>query len=491
MSFREKWIEFQLAILDAFEEETFPSGQEESPEFRSYLEAYDKSMHHHWTPSTPEKLEASARKAKVLLVGDYHTHPGSANTILWLLEALSRRDHPVLVFLEALPDGFASEIEAYTKGLISEETFLSRVGYGDAFGFDWAIYRPVIDEARRIGAPVFGINTRAHGIGLAARDSFAASVIAGRLKKEEDATALVLVGEKHLAPSHLPLALKRSLRSRAVPARVTSVHRNIASVYFDLLGKGHDGSPLVLKGRPGHFLIQDTSPLSLQSRDLYWFHSAKTSLVFPDTGQVETELVDVSGFDEPGLFYMAAERMASLLLLEKNGLDEFHIFTGSDLDFFEKFRKDRMDPESYTSLLVRASRPGCFYIPEYFLAYLKEITPTALGRTSALHIAAKSRNASPAPPFVDSALGTLGSALLDPCSMHAPLKAPSLHAHHPAIRTRSPPDVLGNNDEEESGRLCGFKLFQALVRDEISLKDAGTFFTKGSSAAPLLKEIGQ
>ena len=121
-----------------------------------------------------------------------------------------------------------------------------------------------------------------------------------------------------------------------------------------------------------------------------------------------------------------------------------------------------METGRYAALLARASRPGCFYVPEYRLAYMKEMVPEALGRVAALHIAAmKTRRPEPN-PFLDAARGSLGSALLDPYSSHAPL-AP----RHPALNGHAHPETPA---EERDGAELGLRIFRALVSLNMPIK---------------------
>jgi hypothetical protein len=467
MSFRTRWLAVQKDVFEILEDEAFPFGREEGDEFREYSSAYEAALPGRWRESSLQDVLARALKARAVIVGDYHTHPASANTVLWLLEELARAGKRPLVFLEALPDGFQKEIDSYRNGDLIEGLFLSMVGYRTAFGFDWSIYRPIIRAARIYGVPVHGINTRAPAAGLAVRDAFAASVIGERLLKS-DTVAVVLVGEKHTAAPHLPLALGEAFRSRKLKGGVVTVHRNVASAYFALLSRGYTGSPAVFRSGGGHYLIQDASPLALSARNLLWFSGRGGTTFLPDSGDFEAGFTMRPDFDEVGLFNRVLKRTASLLGVSAPRIDDFHVFTGDDVYFFERFREDGMEEGRYAALLARASRPGCFYVPEYSLAYMKEISPAALGRTSTLHVAARKDGQGALNPFLEALRGSLGAALLDPYSSRPPLTP-----RHPQLNGRLQPEAV---EEAREGSRLGFMVFQALASQSLPIEKVPPLF---------------
>ena len=483
MSFREKWIHLQYQILEVLEKETCPFGQEVSGEFAAHLDRYEESLPRHWTPVPLAALVDRAARARVVVVGDHHTHCGGANMVIWLLVELARRGRKCPLFLEALPNGSPREIDAYMTGDLAEETFLERIGYSRVFGFDWNIYRHIIRTAARFGGTVTGINTELAADRLAVRDAFAANVIAGGLLEREPCAtpgergpAIVLVGEKHLAPPHLVQSIAEALSDRGIRGPVVTVHRNVTSAFFERLRGGeYDGAPELLRSSGNRFLALDTSPLAITAKDMHWFGAEHSRLLYPDSGQEGVEPIVLSDFDEPGIFAAVLENMETLLGFDLPNRDDFHIHTGPGLEFLERFRRDGIDPDRYARLLLRATRQETLYVADCGLAWLREIAPALLGNVSALHLSARRGKDCPSSLFLDGVRGALGAALLDPFSAYGPLLP--FHPAFDAMPMSSGPPA------EKTGAGLGRRIFRNLAAGDLPFDDIVALFEENGAAA--------
>ena len=528
MAFKEDWIRLQQNLVGAIVDETFPSGREGGEDFRSYLRRYEETLPEEWSEASPVDIIARARRARAIIVGDYHTNPYSSNMILWLLEHLNRLGRRTLVFLEALPNGFQKEIDAYTDAAIDESAFLSAVGYHASFGFDWSLYRPILDVAAQSNTRLFGINVRSHTATLMVRDRFAASVVAGELdraaadSRSSDAVALILMGEKHLAPPHLADALECALREKGRGGPVIHIHCNVPSLYFNFLSTGYRGTPAAFKDRSGRFCLLEVSPLTLTAGDLVWFHKEHSSWLAPDFGQtgsrapdsgdddctacfddcnasvddcdVSVDDCDVSvddcdtSVDEAGLFGKVVTELARFFKCHARKLEDFHIYRGDDFHFIERFRRDGMNAATIHSLLEEAQRTECLYVPEYNLAWIKEVTPAHLGRTAALHLAAlglKNSSGTPRLALLNRALGALGAALLDPYIAHESL-VPRLH---PALRLPVRQRFTAADGRDREGFEIGLKLFRALVEGIVSFDAVRALHNRPAEACDILDSL--
>lgn len=509
MSFREKWISVQSRLLAALDEETFPFGREESEEFQAYLENYEATLEQDWAIATLHDILIRAKKARVVLVGDYHTHAASANTVLWLLRQAARLGRRAVVFLEALPDGHQRTIDAYAREEIGEEDFLAQVGYTGTFGFDWSLYRPIVREAGCRGVPVRGINTRAPAPSLTARTAFAAAVVARHLAEDPSAVGIVLMGEKHMAPGHLPRLIESALEDRGLGGPVVTVHRNSTSAYFNLLNVGYDGAPGVFRSPSGRFLIQDVSPLTLKAKDLLWFNGGGRRRTLPDSGHTEPgpsgcscgrgdecacdgncscgaepqdDSASLSEVDEAGLFGDVLAGMSGLLALGRKSFADYHIFTGDDLFFFDRFAREGMDESRYSFLRTRAAHEGYVYVPEYGLAYMRELAPDMLGSASAQHLATGRGLARIENGDIDAVRGALGAALIDPFSAHEPLTP-----IHPALKSRQQ-DGETEHDENEGAGL-GRRIFQDLASLRLAVDAVRPLFGGIARAKRLIRDF--
>jgi len=485
--FPRKWISLQRGVLAAIEEETYPLGREEGAELKAYFAEYEETLPDRLRHSAPREILGRIERARVVIVGDYHTHQGSANMVNWLLLQCTRRGRRCMVFLEALPNGFEKEIESYMAGSTPEDSFLSSVGYGTSFGFEWSHYRQILISAARLRASVTGINIRAPAVSLAVRDGFAAAVVAEVLKKtmlrgsQNNPLAIILAGEKHLAPPHLPQAIEKALAGRRLDGEIVTVHRNAPSLYFALLKRGYDGTPAVFDSPDGRFLVQDTSPLTLKARDMVWFCGGwgNPSVSDPEEGAPWERNVEI---DEAGLMARVLKEMSAFLGVRNPRIDDFHVFTGRNLGFLDHLAENGTDERRFASLKRRALRQGCLYVPESCLAYMREIVPAHLGLVSALHIAARHERGRPRSPFLENVRGALGATLLDPCFGRDPL-IPIHPACDPRIPTAAP------SPAEAGGIDLGRRVVHALAAGVLSSRELEPLFGTSQEALGALERI--
>ncbi len=98
------------------------------------------------------------------------------------------------------------------------------------WGFGWDPFLRVLTAARRHGVPLYGLDTAPRGDlrRIAYRDERAAERIAAIARKVPGSRLLVLFGESHMAPQHLPAVVKRELPE----ARVLTLLQNVDSLYW-------------------------------------------------------------------------------------------------------------------------------------------------------------------------------------------------------------------------------------------------------------------
>src|SRR6185437_14657863 len=74
--------------------------------------------------------------------------------------ALFARDENIGVGMEMFQTPFQQVIDRYFSGAISEEQFLKDTEYKTRWGFDWKLYRPIVEFARRNEIPLAALNLR-------------------------------------------------------------------------------------------------------------------------------------------------------------------------------------------------------------------------------------------------------------------------------------------------------------------------------------------
>jgi Haem-binding uptake, Tiki superfamily, ChaN len=174
----------------------------------------------------------------ILLVGDYHALPASQRYVTTVLELLARSGRPVVIAVEAIFARHQRALEEWMAGSIPEDELRERIRFDLDWGYGWQPYRELLDSARRQAQGIYGLDCmpRTDLRRIAARDRHAASKIAEIRERHPGAAIVVLFGESHLAPNHLPALLRLSLPRE----RILTVLQNVDTLYWRAAGEAHD-----------------------------------------------------------------------------------------------------------------------------------------------------------------------------------------------------------------------------------------------------------
>lgn len=238
-----------------------------SGELRQYHQDYRRDVHHFRRLSTKRELIEEALEAPLVIVGDYHTLPQAQRTLVRIVRACLPllRGKKIILALEWLRPEDTITVGRYLRSQISEDRFLREVCFFERWGFDWHNYRPLFEFAKTHGLCIVGL-AKLGERNLKARDRSAAQQLANLRRLEPDSHIFVLIGDLHLATSHLPAELKRKLPGTPV----VTVHQNIDNFYWALVEKGLEHTIDVVEIRPHTFCVLNTPPwLKLQSH-LKW-----------------------------------------------------------------------------------------------------------------------------------------------------------------------------------------------------------------------------
>src|SRR5207244_4520500 len=106
-------------------------------------------------------------------------------------------------------------LDLFMAGEIGDTEFLKSVNYSETFGFNWANYKPIFDFARARKIPVIAIDHRGPPRQtLYERDRRAARIICNVTLEHPETLIWVMIGDLHLAQTHLPRFVERDLAGR-------------------------------------------------------------------------------------------------------------------------------------------------------------------------------------------------------------------------------------------------------------------------------------
>ena len=151
---------------------------------------------------------------------------------------------------------YQASLDAYLSGRLPERTLLERLGRAPGPGLDgWSGFRPLLAFARRHRLEVVGIDRRAQGKrSLELRDAYAAERIAQAARAEDRPQVMVLVGQYHVAPCHLPAQVERALGDSHARQGLV-LYQNCEGIYWRLARERRAGAVTPRPRKVGGFFL--------------------------------------------------------------------------------------------------------------------------------------------------------------------------------------------------------------------------------------------
>ncbi|MGO9862800.1 MAG: ChaN family lipoprotein [Terriglobales bacterium] len=207
---------------------------------REFLEAYRS----YEKVIAPQDVRREIANAGVVLVGDYHALPNSQRYLAALLRGPELRQRPVVLGVETIFSHDQHILDEWRRGEIEEGELRQRVRFEFDWGYEWAPFYEMLCAARDHGAFIYGLDCmpREDLRKIAARDRHAADKIAELRRRHSGALVLILFGESHLAPQHLPALLRQRLPAEPL----LTVLQNVDSLYWRAAGETGDHVEAVL-----------------------------------------------------------------------------------------------------------------------------------------------------------------------------------------------------------------------------------------------------
>jgi hypothetical protein len=272
----------------------------------------------------------------------------------------------------------------------------------------WENYRPIFELARAHGYRVLAVDSdRDECDTLHGRDSYAGWRIAEHLHKDPTAKVMVLIGELHLAPAHLPTVVRENLAKLGQTKSHVLVHQNCEEIYWQLSQAGLAETEVVRVDDDG-WCVVNTPPIVRQQSYLNW-------LDFDEKGLEYGHLTDHFG--------RSARSIAAFLEMPPSAaLDDLTVYGPGETDFVELFgSRGRYPPGMIDALKARIAAGKSFHLPQERLVYLARLTTNhaieeaahfvsyaSSGRTTAWTPASV-----PYAHMLDEAVGFFGSKVLN------------------------------------------------------------------------------
>jgi Haem-binding uptake, Tiki superfamily, ChaN len=200
-------------------------------DFRDAYRSYQKTL-------TPDQVRNEIVKSDIVLVSDYHALPSSQRFLASLIRDPEVHTRPVVLGVETVFSRDQHILEEWRRGEIDEGELRQRIRFDLDWGYDWEPFYELLSAARDHAVGLYGLDCmpREDLRKIGARDRHAAGKISEIRERHPDALILVLFGESHLAPRHLPA----QVRDRLPEDHMLTTLQNVDALYWRAAGEQSD-----------------------------------------------------------------------------------------------------------------------------------------------------------------------------------------------------------------------------------------------------------
>ncbi len=228
----------------------------------SYLRALNRRIRRRPEAATREDVERACASAGLVWIGDFHALPSCQRFAADLLGPL-RAAGPLTLGIEFVYTRQQGLLDRRQAGSLDDEAFLKRIHYREEWGYPWEGYRDLLDRARSLGVPVCALDAppRRGFERLARRDEHAARRISAIVGQDPPMRLVVLFGESHLAPAHLPRCVRSHLARRGFERDEVTVYQDPDPAYWHFV-RAETPVPPAARFDDGDFAVFHTTPLA-------------------------------------------------------------------------------------------------------------------------------------------------------------------------------------------------------------------------------------
>lgn len=291
--------------------------------------------------ATRDELARQLSQADIAYFGDFHTLKVAQKSILTLLgDAVEGYGREVILGMEMFHVRHQRFVDEYIRGVItSDEEFLDAVEYEKTWGFPWSHYRGLLEFCRIHGFKVLALNSHpGDGRTLRIRDQAAAKLIASASAANPGKLVAVVFGDLHVGETHLPAEVNRNLSLFQITRNDLVIYQNSETFYWQLVDQRKEHLIDAVKVRKRVYCVMAATPLiKFQS----WLNWQETGGELDVTGIAGSAHSTVSASDLEEQFEKVVKAIASFLGITQEGLDQFEVYSSSDLDFMDELKRSK------------------------------------------------------------------------------------------------------------------------------------------------------
>lgn len=119
---------------------------------------------------TLEDVIKEVSKKRIIYIGEFHDRFAHHNIQFQIIKGIYERDKKIAIGMEMFQRPFQNILDEYISGEMDEKEFLKRSEYFKRWGFDYNLYKPILDFARKEKIPVIALNIEREIIDRVSKD---------------------------------------------------------------------------------------------------------------------------------------------------------------------------------------------------------------------------------------------------------------------------------------------------------------------------------
>jgi hypothetical protein len=356
----------QLHALEGVEREiraNDPNGR------RKYLKDFSTAYRSYQAVLDSGQVQDIAHSADLMLIGDYHALPACQRFAASLLEQRALAgDRPVVLGVETIFARDQHILDEWWRREIDENELHERMRFQLDWGYEWAPFYELLVTAREHGEAIYGLDCmpREDLRKIGARDRHAADKLSEIRLRHPNAVILVVFGESHLAPGHLPLALRETLPQE----RTLTVLQNVDALYWRAAGERHERVDAVRVADDVICVFNATPLEKYENYRLCLDRWKREDTDAPDLAPTVYNLID-------GLVrFLKIDRYSAHNTTQPKFLVDLLpevYFRSSDGLLNRLLSRKGVSEEERTAMLHRVEDRGCAYLPQVNAFYMHEL----------------------------------------------------------------------------------------------------------------------
>ena len=364
-SLRLRRSEAQLHALAGVEREirvNDPNGR------RKYLLDFSQAFRSYESVIDREQLTAEVRRGDIVLVGDYHALPSAQRFASTLVEERAQPgDRPVVLGLETIFSRDQHILDEWWRREIDADELRQRIRFDLDWGYDWAPFYELLVTAREHADAIYGLDCmpREDLRKIGARDRHAVHKLSEIRQRHPQAVVLVLFGESHLAPGHLPKVLREKLPEE----RVVTVLQNVDALYWRAAGEPAERIEAVRVSQDVVCVFNSTPLEKYENYRLHLSRWGRTEEEGPDLVPTIYNLIDSL------LRFLDIDRYSSHNGTQPKFLVDLmpEVYCrASDARLRQLLSRHRADGDETEAMVRHVEERGSVYLPQVNAFYVRE-----------------------------------------------------------------------------------------------------------------------